>query len=422
MSDVSSVSASVSQLAAQAASSAATTVTASVNADGTSIDPSTSTVSGGDSTSSISSALASATSSPSSGLGETDFLKLLMTQLENQDPDNPMDDTQFISEMAQFQSLESATTMSQGITTLNSTIQNSVNTQTADAQTLSNASSVSLIGKQVTMKESDVNWAGQVGSTIPINIHLGNNDQAQVQILDGNGNVVKTLEASGKNAQNSTMVSWDGTTDAGLQAPAGNYTVNVVGQDTDSSLYSFVQDTVTGVHFTSSGTQLDIGGQELSASDILDVTTDPSQAGFSDLSPSSAVSLIGKQVRLTDQTISFGAQANESHQILVNAAPNSEVNIGITDSNGNMVEAYQAQADATGVATFNWNGAQLDGTYASAGQYQVVVDGQENNPSLYPFTSGVVQGVNSINGATYLTVGGQSYNVSDVIGVSTASS
>ena len=48
----------------------------------------------------------------SSELGKDEFLKLLVTQLQNQDPLNPQDDTQFISQLAQFSALEQMTNMS----------------------------------------------------------------------------------------------------------------------------------------------------------------------------------------------------------------------------------------------------------------------------------------------------------------------
>lgn len=55
---------------------------------------------------------------PSSDLGKDEFIKILMTQLQNQDPLNPMQDQEFIAQMAQFSSLEQMMNMASSIDSL----------------------------------------------------------------------------------------------------------------------------------------------------------------------------------------------------------------------------------------------------------------------------------------------------------------
>lgn len=72
----------------------------------------------------ISSIEASNKRTPSSNLDKDDFLKLLCTQLQNQDPTSPMEDMEFISEMASFSSLEQMLNIGEDVKTLTSNVTN----------------------------------------------------------------------------------------------------------------------------------------------------------------------------------------------------------------------------------------------------------------------------------------------------------
>jgi flagellar basal-body rod modification protein FlgD len=80
---------------------------------------------------------ASAATAPSQTLGINDFMKLLATQFEEQDPLQPMDDTAFIAQTAQFTALQQTTTLTQNMTQMaaNSYIGRQVTINTATGQT-----------------------------------------------------------------------------------------------------------------------------------------------------------------------------------------------------------------------------------------------------------------------------------------------
>ena len=81
-------------------------------------------------------------------LGKDDFLKLLLTQPSNQDPTSPMENTEFIAQMAQFSSLEQMTNMSTEFAKL--------------ANMLNSNEAVSLLGKNVTISTGDTSVNGVV--------------------------------------------------------------------------------------------------------------------------------------------------------------------------------------------------------------------------------------------------------------------
>ncbi|MDC7220159.1 MAG: flagellar hook assembly protein FlgD [Spirochaetales bacterium] len=84
----------------------------------------------------------------SNELGKDDFLKILITQLQNQDPTKPMEDKEFISQMAQFSSLEQMTNMSEGFQNLTSQ--------------LNASSAMNYLGKTVQYSEGENTITGTV--------------------------------------------------------------------------------------------------------------------------------------------------------------------------------------------------------------------------------------------------------------------
>jgi len=109
------------------------------------------------------------------------FLKLLVTQMKNQDPLNPMDNAQMTSQLAQINTVT-------GINTLNSTVQ-ALNTQFVQMQALQGAS---LVGHDVTVQGSGLaieNGNGLGGFTL-----AGAADRVKVEVLDPSGRVVDTLQ------------------------------------------------------------------------------------------------------------------------------------------------------------------------------------------------------------------------------------
>jgi flagellar basal-body rod modification protein FlgD len=137
------------------------------------------------------------------------FLKLLVTQMKNQDPLNPMDNAEITSQMAQLSTVT-------GIEKLNETLKAFTKAQAFQ--------SVDMIGHYVLAPGEHMDLAA---GTALGGVELGSAaDDVTVKIFDSNGNLVKTLDLDKLDAGVSAF-TWDGKTDAGTAAAEGSYTFTV---------------------------------------------------------------------------------------------------------------------------------------------------------------------------------------------------
>ena len=350
-------------------------------------------------------------------MGKDDFLMLLVTQLRYQDPLNPMDNTEFVSQLAQFRALESNTNIEKAIQNLDQSFKGTVDAQTYSAQSITNSGAVSLIGKSVRMRQTTLEWYAKAGESVPLQVHLGNATAGIVEIVDKDGEVVKTLEASEKDKQNSVHLVWDGTNDTGQVAKPGTYGIRIQGQESNAALYAYVQDVVEGVRFSETGALVKIGGKEISIGNVLDVSMGNGSSAATSFSPSTAVSLLGKEIRVRRESLTYNQLDNEIVTATINAGSRQQVRVNLTDSSGNVVFSTTVQADSNGIAQLVWNGETVMGQYAPAGIYQIRIEGQKDDPSLYAFLDGVVDGVTNLGGNAQIRVNGTVIDISDIVDI-----
>ncbi|ERK07004.1 Flagellar basal-body rod modification protein FlgD [Pantoea sp. AS-PWVM4] len=194
----------------------------------------------------------SSSSSSSTGNSAEDlqnqFLTMLVTQLQNQDPTNPMDNSQLTTQLAQINTLS-------GIEKLNTTL-GSISGQISTSQ---NLQSTTLIGHGVMVDGSQI-LVGS-GTTTPFGVELTTASTATTAtIKDSTGATVRTIDLGALSSGVHTF-SWDGTLTDGSTAPDGKYTVSIAASNGSTQLvaqplnYAYV----SGVSTTDDTSTLDLG-------------------------------------------------------------------------------------------------------------------------------------------------------------------
>jgi len=188
------------------------------------------------------------------------FMTLLVTQMKNQDPLNPMDNAQVTSQMAQLSTVT-------GIDKLNNTLELLIgNVQTGQSYQAS-----SMIGHNVLVSGNEVRTSG-TGGYFGVELPIGA-DNVTVNIKDANGSTIRTLSLGAQEA-GTLPLNWDGMTDAGTAAAAGNYKFDVsaavAGQSAAANGLSYAE--VMSIANSSAGIKLNLSNlATVSSSDVKEI-------------------------------------------------------------------------------------------------------------------------------------------------------
>lgn len=199
-----------------------------------------------------------------SALGRDAFLRMLMVQMQYQDPLNPTDGDAFASQLAQFSQLEELQSMSESLDA-------SLSTETLLTQSITNTLAASLIGKTVVASTAS-SYLSNGEAQFHFNLAEAASD-VTLKIYDDAGSLVKTVTLSNL-PEGDQSYTWNGIDSNGDSVDDGVYTFTVSATDSsgDSVTASpYIRGTITGVKYDNGMAVLMVGEIELNLSDVTEI-------------------------------------------------------------------------------------------------------------------------------------------------------
>lgn len=335
-------------------------------------------------------------------LGRDAFLTMLVAQLENQDPLNPLDGTDFSAQLAQFSQLEQ-------LINLNDTM----DSLAASSGKNSEGDAVSYIGKQVTGNVDTMTVdEGAVSGGF---YSLSKAADVMVSIADADGKTVKTLYP-GQQTTGSHLISWDGTDNNGDAVEDGNYTYTVLANTGSgyAEVPSSITGTVSGVAYNDGKAYLVVQGILLDLDSVTAVSNIDTSGGSE-----SALSYLGKTVTSNAPIVLVEDGDVSGDELTFKLDAQNEVTIKIYDVYDELVKTINVAAADTvaGENKVEWNGLSDTGYKAEDGLYYYTVKAD----SSYAKTpvSEEVSGIKYVNGGQYLVMkdSGRLVSLSTITGI-----
>jgi flagellar basal-body rod modification protein FlgD len=194
-------------------------------------------------------------------MNKEQFLQLLVAQLQNQDPLNPMESTEFTSQLAQFSSLEQMIDVNKNLVEIKSAV--------ADDDI--HGDPINYIGKQI--KADDNSIIRKDGSNLTGSYKLDEGANINIAIYDQFGREIRTINAGWKDA-GEYPVEWEGKDNLGFNVNDGNYTFEVFGQNQFGNyvtIDTYSSGEVTGATMTNGLTYLMLGDKKVALANVLEV-------------------------------------------------------------------------------------------------------------------------------------------------------
>ncbi|UPK37133.1 flagellar biosynthesis protein FlgD [Bradyrhizobium sp. 186] len=212
------------------------------------------------SSSSSSSSLGSTTGATLAGNFQT-FLTLLTTQLQNQNPLDPLDTNQFTQQLVQFAGVEQQLKTNDSLATLVSLQQT-----TQATQALGFVGKTAVVdGSTATMKSSSATW----------HLNVPTSSTVDISVTNSTGQTVFTGKYTA-GAGSDIPFTWNGQGNDGTQWPDGKYTISATGKDASGNsvgIAAQVQGTVSSVDLTQSPPLLTIDGQTYTVSQVKSIVS-----------------------------------------------------------------------------------------------------------------------------------------------------
>ncbi|MDA3860391.1 MAG: flagellar hook capping protein [Melioribacteraceae bacterium] len=198
------------------------------------------------------------------------FLELMIAQLQNQDPLDPMDGTEYAAQLAQFTSLEQ-------LTNLNTSMEKSIDADYYLSQSINNTLTATLIGNDVKLDSPTLNNLGQENIDFGFTLPSGATN-VSIEIYNEHGALMRTITDEDF-SEGDNKLSWNFFDDNGTRVPDGSYSFNVKATDaegTSLAVTTYGVGTIDGVKFGENGTTLIVGGVEYSLADVLEILNNSS--------------------------------------------------------------------------------------------------------------------------------------------------